>query len=706
MHLPGLRYRGLILYSSAMVCLAACQPNDRSAILCTVGKNLITIRNANTTLTVDDNLNFSISFRDTGITESETGKRISSVCLIDSANHLISFSRNSVKPDMMNDKFGEGRIVKITAGSDDHSILSTTSLTVYTKFPDVILVQSSFKNISGKDYKTKGYILNNLNLKLPAGKDGWLSFQGASYYWGQDFIFQLPDTFRRENYMGLNAIKAGGGIPLSDAWNRNWGLALAGLSERPEDICLPVENDRGSVNLSVKRLKDQVLLPGDSLITLQTMIIVHAGDFYNPLRIYSTLMKPYLPDFQKPVDYAYQTEWCTWGYNQNFRPEQVVSKIARLKELGIKSVILDDGWSLNHGDWLPDPKKFPGGDEDFIKLIRKIHDSGLKVWLWWVPGYADSKSSVAKLHPDWLIMNEDGSVHGSYGLCPAWPPVMEHFEKLVTKFVKEYRLDGFKLDFREINSAPPCYNPAHHHPDPYDSYHNTPLLFKSICETAKKYNPGMLIEYCSCGIPPNIFHLPWTNLAVTSDPDISQITNRIKMYKALRGDDFPVLEEYDGVLAGPVYQLTIGSGGVPGTFSTFLDSYHEKWQNIYQKYQLSRGQYLNLYDIGFDYPETHVIKKGNAFYYAFYTHPWRKMESKRLCRFGTEFDFNTEGRKEIDFPEESFSGKVELRGLDQNRSYNVVDYENNMKLGVIKGKDPKIDVSFANYLLLEVSPLD
>ncbi len=706
MHLSGLRYRGFNFYASAMVFLAACQTTDRSAIVSIVSKDLITIRNANTSLTVDDNLKFSILFRDTIITASETEKSVSSVCLLDSANHIIPFSRSSVKPDKVNDKFGEGRIVKIFGGSADHSILSTISLVAYRKFPDVILVQSSFKNVSGKKYRTQGYILNNLNLKLPSGEADWWSFQGASYYWGQDFIFQLPDTFKRENYMGLNALKAGGGIPLSDTWNRNWGVALAGLSEKPEDISLPVENTQGTVNLRVKRLKEQVLLPGDSLITLQTVIIVHSGDFYNPLRIYSVLMKPFLPDFQKPVDYAYQTEWCTWGYNQNFRPEQVESKIARLKELGIKSVIFDDGWSLNHGDWLPDPKKFPGGERDFKELIHKIQDSGLKVWLWWVPGYVDSISSVASHHPDWLILNKDGSVHGSYGLCPAYPPVMEHYEKLVTKFVEEYRLDGFKLDFREINSAPPCYNAAHHHPDPYDSYHSTPLLFKSICETAKKYNPEMLIEYCSCGIPPNIFHLPWTNLAVTSDPDISQITNRVKMYKALRGDDFPVLEEYDGVLAGPVYQLAIGTGGVPGTFSTFLDSYHEKWQKIYQKYQLSRGQYLNLYDIGFDYPETHVIKKGNTFYYAFYTHPWSKMESKRLCRFGTEFDFNAEGRTEIVFPEESFSGNLNFRGLDEKKSYTVFDYENNKKLGVIRGEKPVLEVSFVNYLLLEVKPLD
>jgi alpha-galactosidase len=686
--------------------MASCQSKGHTGINCTVSKNQVILRNANTALTVDEDLHFSLSFRESNVTEAERPAGISSVCLIDSADHIIPFSRNYVLTEQVDDNLGEGRIVRIFAGSEGQRILSTISLTAYRKFPDVILVQSSFKNISGKRFGLKGYFINNLNLQQPFPDSVWWSFQGASYSWGQDFVFRLPDTYRRENYMGLNSLKEGGGIPLSDAWNRKWGVALAGLSDKPEDISLPVENVKGRVNLKIKRLKEQVLLPGDSLVTLKTVIIVHNGDYYNPLKIYSALMKPLLPEGQRPAETGYQTEWCTWGYNQNFKPEQIIEKLPRLKELGIKSVILDDGWSLNHGDWLPDPVKFPGGDADFKDLTGKIHDAGMKVWLWWIPGYADSKSSVVSLHPDWLIMNADGSVHGSYGLCPAYPPVMQHYQRLVTKFVDEYRLDGFKLDFREINSAPPCFNPAHHHSDPYDSYHSTPLLFKMICETGKSYNPEMVIEYCSCGIPPNIFHLPWTNLAVTSDPDISQITNRIKMYKALRGDDFPVLEEYNGILAGPLYQLTIGTGGVPGTFSTLLDSYHEKWQAIYQKYQLSRGQYMNMYDIGFDYPEAHLIKKDNNFYYAFYTHPWKKMDSKRLFRFGTEFDFKTGDQKEIDYPQESFSGNVELRGLDGKKSYLVRDYENSRELGVVNGKKPALEVSFMNYLLLEVKPLD
>ncbi len=571
-------------------------------------------------------------------------------------------------------------------------------------------MKSSFINISGKNYFIQNYTLNQILLHHPdLSEPRWWSFQGAAYRWGNDFVFQLSESFSRENYMGLNAIKAGGGIPLVDVWNKEFGLAIAYLGEKPCDISLPVIVENGKVSLGIKEnYKNQILIPGDSLVSVQTAIIVHKNDFYDAIRMYSILMKPFLPDFQKPPDLAYQPEWCTWGYSRNFKPEQILSKLEHLKALGIRSVILDDGWSANHGDWIPDPKKFPDGDEDFKRLINKIHESGLKVWLWWVPGYTDSTSLLAAQHPDWLIKNKGGSVNPSYGLCPAYQPVQEDYKKLVGKFVEEFKLDGFKLDFPEINSAPPCYNPKHHHKDPYESFYSTPILFQNICETARLYNPDMVIEYCSCSIPPTIFHLPWTNLMVTSDPDISQITQRIKFYKALMGDDFPVLEEYCGILAEPSYQLTIGTGGVPGTFSTYLDNYHEKWLNIYQKYRLSKGgEYLNLYDIGFDYPEAHLIKKDRKFYYAFYTHPWKQSGSPRAWnRFGKEHDFSVkEGQPEIEFPKENYSGKVDFRGLDKDVKYRVIDYVNNKELGIIKGDQPYLQVSFDDYLLLELNPL-
>jgi len=689
---------------------SSCAEKKNAGVTSTFNDQMVTISNANTTIHIDNELCFRILFKKGGSLYPLTAENNSnpSIFLRDSINERISFVRKATQLNEINDQFGKGEKVKIEAVSHDGRIKCNVSLSTYSDLPDAILVQSVFINISGKNYFIRDYTLDQVLLQPPLSDSVWWSFQGASYRWGNDFAFQLPESFSQENYMGLNAIKTGGGLPITDVWNKEFGLALAYLGGKPCDISLPVKAENGKVGLGIKEnYKDQILKSGDSLTSVQTAVIIHQKDFYDPIRMYSILMKPFLPDFLKPVDYAYQPEWCTWGYRRDFKPDQIVNRLEHLKAIGIKSVIIDDGWSVNHGDWIPDPGKFPGGDEDFKFLINKIHKSGLKVWLWWIPGYTDSISSLAARHPDWLIKNKDGSVHPSYGFCPAYAPVQEHYKKLVQKFVEEFRIDGFKLDFSEINAAPPCYDPRHNHNDPYESFSSTPILFQNICKTASLYNPDMLIEYCACGIPPTIFHLPWTNLAVTSDPNISQITQRIKFYKALRGDDFPVLEEYCGVLAGPLYQLTIGTGGVPGTFSTYLDDYHEKWLNIYLKYQLSKGEYLNLYDIGFDYPEAHVIKKDGKFYYAFYTHSWKQLGSPptRWFRFGTEFDFSLEGKSEIEYPKDNFSGEVDLRGLDENMKYKVIDYANNKELGIINGDKPYLRVSFDDYLLLELNPL-
>jgi alpha-galactosidase len=87
---------------------------------------------------------------------------------------------------------------------------------------------------------------------------------------------------------------------------------------------------------------------------------------------------------------------------------------------------------------------------------------------------------------------------------------------------------------------------------------------------------------------------------------------------------------------------------------------------------LSRGEYLgDLYDIGFDLPEAHVIRKGGEMYYAFFARYW--------------------------------SGLIELRGL-QDRTYRIVDYVNNKDLGSVHGPKATIPVQFNKDLLLEAQP--
>jgi alpha-galactosidase len=87
---------------------------------------------------------------------------------------------------------------------------------------------------------------------------------------------------------------------------------------------------------------------------------------------------------------------------------------------------------------------------------------------------------------------------------------------------------------------------------------------------------------------------------------------------------------------------------------------------------LSKGIYLNLYDIVYDKPESYVINKDGNFYYAFYAADW--------------------------------NGKIELRGLE-DKIYKVLDYENQVDLGTVKGPAGIISPSFKAHLLIECVPV-
>ena len=213
-----------------------------------------------------------------------------------------------------------------------------------------------------------------------------------------------------------------------------------------------------------------------------------------------------------------------------------------------------------------------------------------------------------------------------------------------------------------MNGVPPCYNPAHHHKSPGDSVEALPDFFREIYETARSVKPDALVEFCPCGTAYSFFTMPHFNMSVASDPESSfQIRSKGKTLKALMGDNVPYFGDHVELSDGANdFASTVGVGGVVGTqfvlpelvkkhstsdLTPERQEIFEKWLRIYKEKMLSRGEYLgDLYDIGFDVPETHVIRKGGEMYYAFFVRHW--------------------------------SGPVELRGL-QDRSYHIVDYVDN-----------------------------
>ncbi len=186
----------------------------------------------------------------------------------------------------------------------------------------------------------------------------------------------------------------------------------------------------------------------------------------------------------------------------------------------------------------------------------------------------------------------------------------------------------------------------------------------------------------------NFFNMPYMNQAVSSDPLSSwQIRLKGKVYRAIfdkiayyadhvelsdNADDFPT-QVGIGAVVGSKFTYPKDNPNVKESYllTPEKEKLYKKWVGIYNDKMLSKGDYLNLYDLSFDKPETHVIRKDNKMYYAFYADEW--------------------------------SGRIELRGLEKDRQYTVCEYTSDeMRTYTIHGSEAFINPEFTRNYLIEV----
>ena len=623
-------------------------------------------------------------------------------------------------------KLGRGKRVEIPArplAPTGTEIERSMVVEAYDDFPNIALVSTTYKNVGKTDFQVDQVLMQqhrfNAKQSDPNAQpyDMW-SFQGSSYDWGKDDVFRLTRTTSQPNVMG-EAVKGGygGGIPVVAVWTASVGEAIGHVETIPWTLSIPVKTEGdGHVTTSVTIPVNTTLKPGDTYSSPRSFVSVYSGDFYEPLRIWSSVLQKEGWDIPKPSNEAYNVSWCGWGYEFNVTPKEMLGTVPKLKELGIKWATLDDRWFDTYGDWNPRSDTFPG---DSIKqMVDDFHKQGILAQLWWLPiGVEDGQgrweshkyvvAKIVKEHPDWLILDKNGKharmTRDLAALCPAVPEVQSYFKRLTEKFIRDWGFDGSKLD--NIYSVPACYNPAHHHKSPQDSVNAMADIYKTIFETSRSLKPESVTQACPCGTTPSLAWLPFIDQAVTADPvGAIQVRRRIKMYKALLGPQSAVYGDHVELSAmtpvghggwsehGQDFASTIGTGGVPGTKFVWPDpgpkfkpvaltsekeAHWKKWIGLYNEKMLSKGDFLDLYVYGYDYPEAYAIQKDGKMYYAFYT----------------------DGGK-------PFSGEIELRGLKPG-NYHVADYTDGKDLGTVQASDAqtaKLKTDFKEHLLLEVSP--
>jgi alpha-galactosidase len=104
----------------------------------------------------------------------------------------------------------------------------------------------------------------------------------------------------------------------------------------------------------------------------------------------------------------------------------------------------------------------------------------------------------------------------------------------------------------------------------------------------------------------------------------------------------------------------------------------KKWFEIAAQYSLADGEYLNLYDTAFEFPEAHAIRKEGSIYYAFFTQGLH----------------------------DHYSGPIQLRGLDGAKCHRVQDYVDGRVLDEVAGNNLTIHVEINGALLLKVTSVE
>jgi alpha-galactosidase len=632
-------------------------------------------------------------------------------------------------------KLGRGKRIEIPAEASAPlgALSSTQTIEVYDDFPNVLLSFLSVRNggssaVSLERVVTQSHRFTATldaatlvpgNAAKPDNALGELwGFFGSSYDWGKDDVVHLSPGFSQPNRMG-EMVKGGygGGIPVVAFWSREVGEAIGHVETLPLTLSLPVSMDasrRASTALDVPA--NTTLRPGDTYSTPRSFLAVYDGDFYEPLRTWSSLLNREGWELPKVSGDAYNVFWCGWGYEFNVTPAQMLGTIPKLKEFGIKWANLDDRWFDSYGDWNPRADTFPG--DSIRKMVADFHRQGMLVQLWWLPlgvedgqGHYESQkyhvAEVVKQHPDWLILDEHlhraRMVRGLAALDPSLPEVQAYYKQLTEKFIRDWDFDGSKLD--NIYSVPACYNPAHHHKSPQESVQAMSAVYKTIYQTSRALKPQSVTQSCPCGTPPSLAWLPFMDQAVTADPvGAAQVRRRIKMYKALLGPESAVYGDHVELSAmtrvgkdkwdehGQDFASTIGAGGVVGTKFVWPDpgphfepvnltpakeQHWKKWIALYNQKMLSKGTFLDLYTIGFDVPEGYAIAKDGKMYYAFFAPD----------------------------PAQTWKGQIELRGLKPG-TYRVLQYDEGKDLGTVEAKADKpglMPAEFKDHLLLEVS---
>lgn len=198
---------------------------------------------------------------------------------------------------------------------------------------------------------------------------------------------------------------------------------------------------------------------------------------------------------------AFEPLYSTWyQFHQSVFQDSIEAECQLASRIGMKTIIVDDGWQTDDtnrgyaycGDWQVSKHRFP----QMTEHVERVHGLGMRYMLWYsMPFVGYNSENFSHFEGKYLYYND---VLKAAVLDPRFPEVREFLVNLYVDAMKEWGLDGFKLDFIDsfcLRGEDPAIAQNYEGRDIKTVPAAVDVLMREVHDALVSVNPDVLIEF-------------------------------------------------------------------------------------------------------------------------------------------------------------------------------------------------------------------
>ncbi|MEL7160185.1 MAG: glycoside hydrolase family 36 protein [Bacteroidota bacterium] len=219
--------------------------------------------------------------------------------------------------------------------------------------------------------------------------------------------------------------------------------------------------------------------------------------------------------------------YSTWyAYHQEMTPDDLLAECRIARDLGYRTIIVDDGWqTLDNqrgydytGDW--EAERFT----EMRAFVDAVHELGMQAMIWYSVPFCGPKSrAYQRFRGKFLTENH----RWAPVFDPRYPEVRAHLVGRYASALRDWKLDGFKLDFiDDFKVYPETPSGKADGRDFADVNAAVRQLITEIRDALTAIRPDVLIEFRQQYIGPELRRLG--NMFRAFDCPHDSATNRLR----------------------------------------------------------------------------------------------------------------------------------------------------------------------------------